>query len=275
MVTNQDDIPEGLCDFLKRSATSSDVSVSLTDELLDAAVNEAKTVEEVDFVSADDRIVSFVDLLGTKSLMNHVSDKAQAQDTYNKLSAIGVLFRKCIEDCLGNVPDKTYRIISDSYVISVPDEPEAFDALILSIAKFQRGCLLNFKELARGGVAKGKMVVGGDMMIGKAFVDAHILEAKIASYPRVVINSDIKISEISRNALISHDKDGMDYVSFLSGSSMKELETAHSIVQSKKKEKPTFIDLHDRQKWEWAQTYIDQVINGNLRCCACKKEVGA
>ena len=134
---------------------------------------------------------------------------------------------------------------------------------------------MDFKELARGGIARGKMVVGGKMMIGAAFVDAHLLEAHIASYPRVVINSDIDIKEMPKNAPISHDKDGMYYISYLSGLDERELEEARSIIESKKHEheKSDPIKLHERQKWEWAQTYVDQVIAGNEYCCACKKEV--
>ncbi len=271
MPTLQADIPEGLRHLVEGTSEHSDVSVQLTDEVLDTVVESARTFEKVALVSADDRIVSFVDLLGTKSLMQQVGDQTQAQDAYNILSSIGSLFEECAKECQEIVPDTKYLIISDSYVISVPSEPEAFDALISSIGKFQRGCLLEFKELARGGIAKGKMVVGGkdDMMIGKAFVDAHSLEKVIASYPRVVINSDINIKEMSLIAPISHDKDGMDYVSFLSGLDKKELEKARLIILDKKKDK----ELHEKQKWEWVQTYIDQVINHTECCCICKKEV--
>lgn len=275
MSSVQSDIPDELRRMVEGLPKHSDVSVQLTDEVLETVVKSARTSEKVDLVSADDRIVSFVDLLGTKFLMQQVSSKEQAQDAYNKLSAIGVLFEECAEECKKNVPDTKYRIISDSYVISVPNEPEALDALVFSIGKFQKGCLLEFKALARGGIAIGKMVVGGkyDMMIGKAFVDAHLLEKDIASYPRVVINSDIKIKEMSRIAPISHDKDGMDYISFLSGLSKQELEKARSIILDKKKEKSDPKCLHERQKWEWVQTYIDQVNNKHECCCVYKKEV--
>ena len=273
MLTRQDDIPEGLVSALEKNPKVLGVSTALTDEILKAAVESVKEVPKADLVSAEDRIVAFVDLLGTKSLMQRVKDKEQAQETYNTLTAIGQLFEDCVEADLANVPDKMCRIISDSYVISVPNDPESFYALIVSIARFQRGCLLGYKELARGGVAQGKMVVGGKMMIGTAFVDAHLLEARIASYPRVVINSDIDITKMLQSAPISLDKDGMYYVSYLSGSEVTELKKARSIIESKKQEKSDLKNLHERQKWEWAQTYVDQVLNGNEYCCACKKEV--
>jgi hypothetical protein len=273
MLTRQNDIPEGLVSALEKNPKVLGVSTALTDEILKAAVESVKEVPKADLVSAEDRIVAFVDLLGTKSLMQRVKDKEQAQETYNTLTAIGQLFEDCVEADLANVPDKMCRIISDSYVISVPNDPESFYALIVSIAKFQRGCLLGYKELARGGVAQGKMMVGGKMMIGTAFVDAHLLEAHIASYPRVVINSDIDITKMLRSAPISLDKDGMYYVSYLSGSEVTELKKARSIIESKKQEKSDPKNLHERQKWEWVQTYVDQVLNGNEYCCACKKEV--
>ena len=287
MSTRHDDIPDALISVLEKNPKALDESlpltdealkvavesVPLTDEALKAAVESVKEVEKADLVSAEDRIVAFVDLLGTKSLMQRVKDKDQARETYNTLTAIGQLFEECVKTDLAKVPDKMWRIISDSYVVSVPNDPESFYALIVSIAKFQRGCLLDFKELARGGIAQGKMVVGGKMMIGTAFVDAHLLEAHIASYPRVVINSDIDIKEIPQSAPISHDKDGMYYISYLSGSEEKELNKARLIIESKKQEKDEPTKLHERQKWEWAQTYVDQVINGNEYCCACKKEV--
>ena len=257
MATTQDDIPEGLLCVMKENAESADVSAPLTDEVLDAAVKAKKVIEKVELVSADDRIVSFVDLLGTKSLMQQVGNQAQAQETYNTLSSIGELFKKCVKDWLQDVPDKECHIISDSYVVSVPDDPEAFVALIRSIADFQRRCLLDFNELSRGGVAKGKMVVGTKMMIGKAFVEAHLLEKHIASYPRVVINSDINMTEVRREVPISHDKDGMNYVSFLSGLDIKDLQTAYSIVQRKKQEKSDSTELHKRQKWEWIRQIND------------------
>ena len=111
------------------------------------------------------------------------------------------------------------------------------------------------------------------MMIGTAFVDAHLLEAHIASYPRVVINSDIDTTVMPQDVPISHDKDGMYCVSYLSGLDEKELKKVRSIIESKKQEKSDPTKLHERQKWEWAQTYVDQVINGNEYCCTCKKEV--
>ena len=268
MPMSQDDIPEGLRRFVEMTPKRSTVSVPLTDEVLNAAVASARPME---LVSADDRIVSFVDLLGTRSLMKQVEDQSQAQGTYDKFTSIGILFEKCAKECQENVDGTKYVIISDSYVISVPNKPGAFDALISSIVKFQRDCLLKFKELVRGGVAVGKMVVGEnvDMMIGKALVEAHGLEKDIASYPRVVINCDININEMSHSAPISHDKDGMYYVSFLSGLDKKELDKARSIIVDKKKDQR----LHERQKLEWVQTYIDQVMNKNECCCVCKKEV--
>jgi len=84
----------------------------------------------------------------------------------------------------------TFTIMSDSIVISAPDNDEGL-SFLLYLCSFIHNAFLRNKIMIRGGIAKGEFYKLNNIMYGPAFIDAYKLESETAIYPRTVIADDI------------------------------------------------------------------------------------
>jgi len=208
-----------------------------------------------------DYVVAFLDVLGTSSLMESIEKQGiterEISDIYYKSIAIEEIFQRhlnSIKDKLGD--ELKYMVISDSFVIAVPDSLDAIIALVIFIKEFQYSCLKEIAQPLRGAVTKGKIIgnITKNKIIGSAFTKAHKAEGKIALYPRIILDPKIADSFSSNERwLISKDRDGIFYVDFVGDEPNADLLES---VETSLNNETEFSS--ERQKWDWLHAYLVQ-----------------
>ena len=265
-VIAQDALENVLREIDAQSSNRVDVGLERALGLKDQAADRVTNVLTIEWGK---RVVAFIDLLGTKALMSRTAEDPES--TYNIFSQISSKFTglaKMMEREVGKV---LHTVISDSYVISVPVEGDAIVRLFKVIAEFQRYCLIEHGELSRGGVAVGDMIEGRKEIIGKAFVDAHLLEVRSATYPRVVVQkslmNDSKFKAVYKQLPLAVDKDGLAYVSYIDADKSSDCCRISAIVDGAIPKFNQDTELDKIQKWAWVKTYLLQTEKCKVNCC--------
>ena len=142
-----------------------------------------------------DRIVAFIDILGTSETLRHGDE----EEIEHYVKGIEGLYSKIRDE----LPIEKLKMFSDNILIYTDGtSPENIESLIESVARIQLYMLQEFSLFIRGGVVVGVLnhipTDVDDFIVGKAIVDAHYLESNVAIYPRVVV---------SRNVLEIYDPD--------------------------------------------------------------------
>lgn len=261
----------------KEGSITNEVGRGVTiDQFLDRQVSKtevAKIEPEV-----EDRIVAFIDLLGTSALMCKSSEApAKAYDTYN-----GILetFEEVWGIYFGGDGDAIQMSISDSYVISVSDDDESFGKLIRMLGRFQCECLAKYSILVRGGISSNKMLKTPESrfqaakFIGKAFIDAHMLEGSVAIFPRIIVSPGLlnrypRVS--SKTGWVIRDKDGLAYINHIQGNGDLKDQMLRAIDRGIE-ETAGAEKLRMAQKWMWVKTYTRQFEQERCECCMQNKE---
>lgn len=220
----------------------------------------------------EQRIVAFVDLLGTSALMSKITEE-NATSVYRTFEGILEIFELLWREFHSRHQDAMRMVISDSYVVSVSDEQDSMLDLVSMLGEFQGKCLAEHSTLVRGGVAHDAMLKNtNEKIIGRAFIRAHVIEGKNAIYPRIVVDSNLAESFPAcmaggREALLSRDKDGLYYVNYAC-ITRQLLEVMKGRVDASLKSFGQSDGLKERQKWLWAKTYMSYASDGVCKCCS-------
>jgi hypothetical protein len=265
-------IPKGLSDALslRKTTTQKSLEEKLPAGLANALENpDGVTGAPVAAPEIREAIVAFVDMLGTSALMEGITEENK-NDTYGKITGIAEEFQKGFRIIQKEYPESIGLIISDSFVISIPSENDAFQSLLSFLANFQYTCLNTYIEPMRGAISMGKMLTGGQI-IGPAFIRAHRIEMENAIFPRIVVDrtivEDNNLCPNFDNLPIVLDKDGINYIDFL-----KNQDTNIDAVKVQARKKHTELKRNKRelkilQKWDWLLTFLEQKERGCLNCC--------
>ena len=135
-----------------------------------------------------ERIVAFIDILGTSETLMHGTEEQINQ----YVRGIEGLYSKIRDD----LPIERLKMFSDNILIYTDGKSaENIESLIESVASIQLYLLQEFGLFIRGGVVVGVLnhipTDADDFIVGKAIVDAHYLESNVAIYPRVVVSKDV------------------------------------------------------------------------------------
>ena len=135
-----------------------------------------------------DRIVAFIDILGTSETLKNGSE--EEIDQYVK--GIEGLYSKIRDE----LPIEKLKMFSDNILIYTDGtSSENIESLVESVARIQLYLLQEFGLFIRGGVVVGVLnhipIEVDDFIVGRAIVDAHNLEANVAIYPRVVVSKNV------------------------------------------------------------------------------------
>lgn len=176
-------------------------------------------------------IITFVDILGFKSLVN----KCSFEDISAKLKTVlhfsGFNGK---EDGEGFEP----RIIqfSDSIIRIRPLDSKTNSEFPYGLAFFEfldlvhmQGELINQGICLRGGVAIGDVHFEGNMIFGPGFVRAYELESIYATYPRIVVDPKIIEAISADKRLVSSHNSWEDEVSSIRRSLRREDDGVYSI----------------------------------------------
>jgi hypothetical protein len=141
-----------------------------------------------------DRVLAYIDILGFSETIKSTIDEngVENEAETEKISAL----LEALQAPGIQINDKVASQFSDTIVISYPMETEAgviriiFDILFKCVAVLRKGCLL------RGAVVCGKLYHKDSQIFGPALVKAYNMENKLAIYPRIILDDNIrKIAE--------------------------------------------------------------------------------
>ncbi len=188
---------------------------------MDIKINQA--CDNYDRVT-EEYIVAFVDILGITNKIR----SANSNDSLNLVHNLYSFFKQIIyEIAIPENQELKIKIFSDNILIarklSSNDKKKRckeIKCLLMAVSHFQNYCIGDsVGYLVRGGITIGKLFIDDIMVFGEALVNAYNLESKIATYPRIVIDSKT-MSEINQydelKTYIQKDFDDMDFLNSLS-----------------------------------------------------------
>ena len=127
------------------------------------------------------------------------------------------------------------------------------------------GTALEKELLFRGGVTIGKLYVDERMIWGKALVDAHDLERKVAIFPRVVISKELynwMRAEGMKWDGLKQDFDGVWFIDILSNTGNGKdylIRKMKKLVEQGKRD--NVYNESVLQKYEWLEQYVQNEKN--------------
>ena len=142
-------------------------------------------------IKYQEKYVAFIDVLGFSSLVE-TDSKEKLQNYFNVIKIAFQVFdeqKKEIKKC----------IISDSIILIANDSEDDFKLLLTAIRTLQS--MLALSDIwVRGGIAFGSVYYDqqANIIVGKGFIKAYLLEKNHAIYPRVIIDPSI-LSKLNCN----------------------------------------------------------------------------
>ena len=167
--------------------------------------------------------VAFLDVLGFKELVysKKAEDKKKLQEYSNSINNFVNILK---EISIKNTFNVDYIVISDSIIITAEQKKSNDDNIeILKNLCFSIGFLQSLLSVLdiwlRGGVSSGETYFdkANNQIIGKAYIEAYLLEEKLVSNPHVVLDNKIinelgfKNSDELINKINEKDNDGLSF----------------------------------------------------------------
>lgn len=226
-----------------------------------------------------EHIVAFLDLLGASEIISGKNEDMKSEDVLSNISGLFRLSQEAfpqaefVHPALKNLK---YATFSDNIVFALDlskwpsDEIENIIPRFLLVISYFQNMALGYKLLFRGGVSLGPlyMDVEQNFVWGKALVDAHYLEEKVAVYPRVVLSREFEQRGYSLpKTLVNRDFDGVCFLDTMRVTIMMHpdwCENALDLVKREyEKSSPRQENVkwgHERilQKYAWLQSYIEK-----------------
>lgn len=198
-------------------------------------------------INYEERYVAFLDVLGFKDLVK--SNKNDKINLYLKTIEKAIDFLKKVK--IKNNLELGYIVISDSIIISVKkstitnENIEILKHLCIAIGFLQSILACNDIWL-RGAISSGEAYFNDEkhQVIGKAYIDAYLLEEKQVSNPQVILDNKI-IKELNAN----NSNDLIDLINNKYNGYLKFNNCGKTILYNWKKENyiekdfPLFIDF--------------------------------
>lgn len=215
------------------------------------------------------RAVAFIDILG---FTNMVKDNKQdiILQILKKFSSLNR------NDTTDSTPDviNNYAVssFSDHIVISVAlDHPtKGYESPIpLKVMSEAVNKLISITVprgiLIRGGLAYGECYHEGNIVFGKALLEAIELEEKTAIYPRIILSNKIVDEWVDENWLCRVDFDGLRYISFFSPICTLYTEKLSSALKKFRDVIITNLNQHQDNtgvfaKWTWLYRYFNTIL---------------
>lgn len=161
----------------------------------------AENIKEINY---EQSYVAFLDVLGFKELVYSKKDEDKKKlERYFHNIDIAINYLKKIRE--KEHLDIGYIVISDSIIITVKQHSlvnkniEILQHLCIAIG-FLQSMLASNDIWMRGGISSGETFFDKEknQIIGKAYIDAYLLEDKMASNPQVILDNKI-INELGFN----------------------------------------------------------------------------
>lgn len=243
-------------------------------------------------------LVSYIDLLGFKDLIDQHGENAEAVRSILTLAREEFSVRRAIGTRIKSVGKKNFRAVSFSDLIvrcTTPELPSRAEELVVNeivhLGEKQLALLLRHM-LIRGGICCGNIIAESDYLFGEALIKSYVLESEYAIFPRLVIDRDLvdiphqaSLGINSEDIAVERGQDGVYYINYLYAGVVERLssgprdqalilldehrravefmldERIH-IEDKKGKPKPT---ERIKQKYMWLALYHNNVVKRLLR----------
>ena len=216
-------------------------------------------------------IVAFLDLLGASKIMG--SDRSQ--EVLAKIKEVFENTRRTAYEVYKEYFNDIRIVVFSDNIAFVRKIPEKYEIMtmhrcikimeFISFVSIFLGTALEKELLFRGGVTIGKLYVDERMIWGKALVDAHDLERKVAIFPRVVISKELynwTRAEGMKWWGIKQDFDGVWFIDILSNTGNEKdylIRKMKKLVEQGKRD--NVYNESVLQKYEWLERYVQNEKN--------------
>lgn len=178
----------------------------------------------MEYEKAKPHLIAYIDILGTSEML--ASGKS---DEF--IHTIDSAYQTWIEvesrTCAKGFPKIDIKTFSDNIILSCPfdgafitESQSKIASILAHVCRFQGEMLRINHLLTRGGVCFGDLVWNETLVLGSGLVEAHMLESRIAIYPRIVFSDAFfrLVKQFLPNRIEDHilqDQDGVYYANFM------------------------------------------------------------
>lgn len=239
----------------------------------------AKMRHSLDRRQETEHIVAFLDLLGASEIIAGKNETRKSEDVLNNIAELfsyAELGFGQVEDAQSELRNLKCATFSDNIVFALdlskmPKDkiaPTVKDFLI-TITFFQ-SVALEYHLLFRGGISLGSLYMDSNenFLWGKALVDAHHLEERVAIYPRIVLSRQFEKKKFDLSQLpVCMDFDGIYFLDYMPTTIKLHpdwVENATNLIEQEySKASPAEENKewgHERilQKYDWLKRYISR-----------------
>jgi len=140
-----------------------------------------------DKITYIESLVAFIDILGFRELITHVSDEAQGAVIIDGLRSVLLQAKtKLSSKWSWEVDALDVRMFSDCIYISVPAKIENCDAFFQLLELVQSN-FVRQRIVVRGAVAIGRHYSDNLLIFSEGLVRAYDIEQRIARFPRILV----------------------------------------------------------------------------------------
>jgi hypothetical protein len=166
----------------------------------------------------EDRVLALVDVLGWSDLMRRSLTDSAVLPAISEAAEMISMVREWADETnhihkiadVGIEPDVRGSHFSDTFVMSFPPGDAVDVYVVLMVGALCRR-LLESGLYTRGAVVRGPLRHTVSVLYGPAVVDAHILETKVAKYPRVILSPSV--ADLFESSIgVRTDFDGLAYL---------------------------------------------------------------
>jgi hypothetical protein len=176
------------------------------------------TTTEIPKREYENKLIAWFDVLGmSKKIIDSGKSDSGAEDI---LINIGKL-RNCVENSCEYLLRQSkleYIQLNDGFIIVC--ELDCIDELCKILCEIQWKVLIEVKLPVRGALTAGQVIISTDpkIIIGPAFIKAHMMEDEIAIFPRILFSDEIYKyidNGIIGFSYITKDADNLQYLDYL------------------------------------------------------------
>lgn len=173
-------------------------------------------------------LISYIDLLGFKDLIDEKGEDAEAIRSVLKIAKDELSARLPSEEKVKKSARESFYATNFSDLIvrcTTPIRAASPEELVIGevayLSEKQLSLILQY-VLVRGGICFGAVVAGPDYLFGEGLIKSYILEKDYAIFPRIVIDRDLidlpgeeYFGICSEDPAIERGQDGVYYINYL------------------------------------------------------------
>lgn len=229
--------------------------------------------------SYEERVIAFLDILGFKEIvrnngLDEIKSLFQVVFGSDDARSIFHLSAEIKDDDKRNynavLEQIEIRVISDSIIISVPNNSNEALAVVVDVCYYLQCELLSLENpvYLRGAIDIGDLYFDERLVFGKGLIDAYLAQEHYAIYPRIIFTEKVKEDQLlsfgEENSKVLKDDDSYYYIDYIrhyiSATTTDELHADSKYQKFKKSISNNLYHYSDpriREKYLWLEKQLD------------------